>query len=97
MGTFETLNGCYYFCDGKYWQIVNMPFEGDDVAKNCAHNNVASKTCYLDGFNLRAGDTFEAYNTIKSSDCTKAKTTVTCKADGNLDKPTYKYANCFTV
>ncbi|MFV0470903.1 MAG: hypothetical protein ACK5L7_02545 [Paludibacteraceae bacterium] len=97
-GTLEQVNGCYYFCDGKYWQIVNMPFEGDDVAKNCAHNNVASKTCYLDGFNLRAGDTMEAYNTLKvnASSCASAKTTVTCKVDGTLDKPAYKYANCFT-
>lgn len=93
-GTMEIVNGCYYFCDGKFWQVVNLPFEGDNVPENCAHNNAASKTCYLDGFELRAGDTMEAYNTLKSTNCASVKTTVTCKLDGTLDKPSYKYANC---
>jgi len=47
-GTLEQVNGCYYFCDGKYWQVINLAFEGDDVAKNCTHNNAATKVCYVD-------------------------------------------------
>lgn len=95
-GTIEYANKCFYFCDGKYWQVINLPFEGDDMAAKCNHNNAATKTCYFDGFELRAGDTMTGYNAL-SGNCASARATVTCQSNGSLDQPDYKYANCFNM
>jgi hypothetical protein len=61
-GTFEAVNGCYYFCDGQYWQVTNLSFGGDDVAIQCTHRNAATKVCNLDGFKLRAGDVMTGFS-----------------------------------
>jgi hypothetical protein len=61
-GTFEMTGGCYYFCDGKYWQVTNLSFGGDDAAVRCNHPNAATKLCDLDGFKLRAGDVMTGFS-----------------------------------
>jgi hypothetical protein len=37
------------------------------------------------------------FSVWRANDCSTVRTTVTCQIDGTLDKPTYKYANCFTL
>ena len=109
-GTIETSRGCFYYLDGKYWQLLNAAFEGDpDMIAVCGENhpnkaNISYMTCQIDGFGvdgtdtitLRAGDRMVAYNapTAILCDNVSVKREVTCKQDGTLNYPQYKYANC---
>lgn len=35
LAVFEVNNGCYYYCDGEYWQALNVGFTGADIAGVC--------------------------------------------------------------
>ena len=97
-GTFETDEGCYYYYDGKYWQLLNAAFKdgvGPVLEGKCSK---AEKRCEIgpvgngDFIYLRAGDSTTAYNAQTSSSCTSA--VVTCGANGTLSPSGYTFANC---
>ncbi|MDR3168194.1 MAG: hypothetical protein LBU27_00035, partial [Candidatus Peribacteria bacterium] len=49
-GTYEYSDGCMYFCDGKYWQLLNIT-NPSNVAR-CGEDsqykeNIAYTFCYL--------------------------------------------------
>jgi hypothetical protein len=65
-GTFETKNGCFYFCDGTYWQSFNVAFNDSNPEGNkCEHMS----RCFFDGVYLRPGDQVTAYPGMNTAGC----------------------------
>ena len=83
-GTFEVEDGCFYFCDGSFWQSFNVAFYNDSAgegAKECKHVD----RCYFDGIWLRPGDKVDAYDDIRHASCGDIKSVLTCGIDNQGD------------
>jgi hypothetical protein len=97
--TFEVENGCFYYCDGKYWQALNVAFnEGTnpanpDKATDCRHIG----RCEFDGIKIRPWDQVTAYSKNRSDNCDSVKRVIECKDDGTFGTgSTFIYSYCMT-
>ncbi|GHV24682.1 hypothetical protein FACS1894176_01530 [Bacteroidia bacterium] len=93
-GTLESRNGCMYYCDGKYRQLLNR--KNSEIAQRCGENapstiklNIAYKLCTLkeniDGsiysIEYEPGETVIAYPQRIANSCTRQ--VITCDQDGS--------------
>jgi hypothetical protein len=94
-GTFEQQNGCFYFCDGQYWQTLNLEFTGDDSTANRCNTTPYTVTtrCTLGKAHFRAGDKTTAYNEYRSINNCKSET-VTCTKEGTWSPAGYTHPTC---
>ncbi|MDR2541272.1 MAG: hypothetical protein LBD11_05960 [Candidatus Peribacteria bacterium] len=92
-GTLESRNGCMYYCDGKYRQLLNR--KNDEIVQRCGENapgtykpNIAYKFCMLkeniDGsiysIEYEPGETVVAYPQRVANSCTSQ--VITCNQNG---------------
>jgi hypothetical protein len=99
-GTFEMENGCFYFCDGSYWQSLNAAFnEGNQNGQQCEYMS----RCEFNGIKVRPGEQVWAYkyerdpNTTTTQGCETLdvnKKKITCGTDGKFNDQGYTYSYC---
>ena len=52
-GTFDVQDGCFYFCDGTYWQSFNVAFDDAQAGKEGVRTCGNKTRCEFDGIHLR--------------------------------------------
>ena len=108
-GTYEMYDWCMYFCDGKFWQLLNVETPsnvarcgvGSEHAANIAYTKCTLYNPWDPYFmDFRAGDSVTAYQSSQSNNRNTAANAcnngalITCQQDGTRSPAGYEHINC---